>query len=447
MSETMAVIEKALGDIQTNMATKSEVIELIDKKVEEDRERAKAEKEKNDKLFETAQKTIEELKKANDAVVAQIKMLRSTRFAALKTSDGMYTGSWGDLETAKNFGMFILSEVFGRKGAADYLDGLGIERKRIVGDKVKAMGEDVDTTGGILVPTEFIPHLILLIEKYGVFRRNVLEWPMAGAEAMAPKLSSGLTVYCPAGGVAPSPSDAAFRGVGLQAKKWMTLTAIDSELDEDSAIAIGEVVGFLIAQAFAQQEDKVGFLGDGTETYFRHVGITGALRAVDATIGSIKSLVVASGNAYSEIVLADFEGLLGVLPDYADNGDVKWYAHRYFYYTVMIKLALAVGGVNATEVIAGRGVREKTFLSYPVEFSQVMPKAEANDQQCAIFGNLKLGAYMGDRRKLTVDRSKEAYFTTDQVGIRGTERIAPTVHGVGDTTDAGPITALITAGS
>ncbi len=447
MAVTLEDIEEALGDIKTNMAKKGVFIKLIDEKVDEDHVRAQAEKEKNDKLFETAQKTVEELKKANDAVVAQIKMLRSTRFAPLKTSSGMYNGCWGDLETAKNFGMFILSEIHGNKAAAEYLDGLGIERKRILGDKTKAMGEDVDTTGGILVPSEFIPHLILLIETYGVYRRNVLEWPMAGAEAIAPKLTSGLTVYCPGGGAEPTKSDLAFRGVGLQAKKWMTLTQIDSELTEDSAIAIGEVVGFMIGQAFAQKEDTVGFLGDGTETYFGHVGITGALRAVDATIGNIKSLVVAAGSAYSEITLANFESLIGTLPDYADNGDAKWYVHRYFYLTVMIKLVLALGGVNALEAIAGRGVREKTFLSYPVDFAQVMPKAEANSQICSIFGNLKLGAYMGDRRKLTVDRSKEVYFTTDQVGIRGTERVAPTVHGVGDTTNAGPITALITAGS
>jgi len=447
MAVTLEDIEKGLGDIQKKMATKTEVVELIDKKLDEDREKAKAEKEQSDKLFETAQKTIEELKKANDAVAAQIKMLRSTRFASLKTPNGMYTGFWGDLETAKNFGMFILSEINGNKAAGSYLDGLGIERKRIVGDKTKAMGEDVDTTGGILVPTEFIPNLILLIEKYGVYRRNTLEWPMSGAEAIAPKLSSGLTVYCPGAGVAPTPSDAAFRGVGLQAKKWITLTAIDSELDEDAAIAIGETVGFLIGQAFAQKEDAVGFLGDGTQAYFGHVGITGALRAVDATIGNIKSLVVGAGNAYSELTLANFETLLGILPDYADNGDAKWYAHRYFYMTVMVKLALAAGGTSATEIIAGRGAREKTFLSYPVEYSSVMPKVEGDSQICSIFGNLKLGSYMGDRRKLTIDQSKEVYFAEDQTGIRGTERVAPTVHGVGNTTNAGPITALITAAS
>ncbi len=434
-------IQKAVDQIGTNMATKTEVIELIDQKVAEDKEAQQAEAKK---LYDEASKTVAEQRKAIDDLYNQVKLLRSTRFAAIKTPSGMYNGFWGDLETAKNFGLFVLSAVYGNESAGKQLDTLGIERKHIT---EKAMGEDVGSTGGILVPTEFIPHLIMLIEKYGVFRRNVLEYPMASDSALAPKLSSGLTVYCPGAGVAPTLSDAAFKGVGLNAKKWMTLTAIDSELDEDSAIAIGEIVGFLIGQAFAQKEDTVGFLGDGTSAYFGHIGITGALRAVDATIGNIKSLVVAAGNAYSEITLANFDTLLGNIPDYADNGDLKWYCHRYFYYTVMIRLALAVGGVNATEIFAGSGVKEKTFLSYPVEFSQVMPKAEANSQICTIFGNLRLGAYLGDRRKLTIDRSTERYFDTDQIGIRGTERVAPAIHGEGDTTNAGPINGLIMAAS
>lgn len=438
-------IQKGLDQISKNMATKKEVIGLIDEKLKEDKEAQAAEMKKT--AEEAARGQTEELRKINDALISQIKLLKSTRFAAIKTPDGMYNGFWGDVESAKNFGLFVLASVAKHKAAAEQLKSMGVELEQFTADKAKAMGEDVSTTGGILVPTEFIPRLIMLIEKYGVFRRNTLEWPMGAAEATAPKLTSGLTVYCPGAGVAPTASDASFAGVGLQAKKWMTLCAIDSELDEDSAIAIGEVVGYLIGHAFAKKEDEVGFLGDGTSTYFGHVGITGALRNVDATIANIKSLVVGTGNAYSELALADFEGLLGTLPDYADDGDAKWFCHRYFYYTVMIRLALALGGVNAQEVFNNRVLREKYFLSYPVEFSQVMPKAEANSQICAIFGNLRLGAYLGDRRKLTIDRSTEAYFTTDQIGIRGTERIAPTIHGVGDTTDAGPICALITAAS
>lgn len=439
---TLDDIAAAVGDIKKNAATKTEVIALIDKKVEEDKEKAKAETQT---LYDKAMQEMEEIRKANVAMVQQIKLLRSTRFASIKTPAGMYNGCWGDLETAKNFGLFILAEVAGRKEAGEMLDALGIERKRIVGDDIKAMGEDVGSTGGILVPTEFIPHLIMLIEKYGVFRRNALEYPMASDSAIAPKLTSGLTVYCPGAGVAPSPSDAAFHGVGLNAKKWMTLTAIDSELTEDSAIAIGEIIGYLIGQAFAKKEDLVGFLGDGTSTYFGHTGIAGALRAVDSVISNIKSLFVGTGNAYGELVLTDFEGVCGIVPDYADDGDLKWYVSRLFFYTVMIKLALAAGGTTASEIISGRGMREKTFLSYEVEFTQAMPKTTANSQIAALLANLKMGAYLGDRRRLTIDRSTEAYFTTDQLGIRGTERVAPSVHGTGGTTDAGPICGLIMA--
>ena len=444
MAVSLEQIEKGLDDIAKNMATKTEVISLIDKKLEEDKEQQKAAAEE---LQTKVQSNLDEMQKQADALANQVKILRSNRFAAIKTPDGMYNGAWGSLEMAKNFGLFILGTLGGCKAASEQLKALGIESKYIVGDKTKAMGEDVGSTGGFLVPTEFIPVLILLIEKYGVFRRNVLEYPMATDSAIAPKLSSGLTIYCPGAGVSPTLTDAVFKTVGMTAKKWMGLTAIDSELDEDSAIAVGELVGYLFAQAFAKKEDQVGFLGDGTSPYFGHTGIAGALRAVDATIANIKSLVVAAGNNYSEITLPNFESVVGTVPDYADDGDLKWYNSRYFYFTIMVKLALAAGGTTATEIITGRGVREKTFLSYPVEFAQAMPKAEANSQICSLLANLKMGAYLGDRRKLTIDRSTEAYFTTDQIGIRATERVAPTIHGVGDTTDAGPICGLIMAAS
>jgi len=441
---TVTAIEKALTDIQKGMATKSEVLDLIDKRVAADAEARKAQEQKIGQQLDEAQAKMTQLAKANEMVMEQIKLLRSTRFAAIKTSDGLYNGCWGSVEMARNFGMFILAEINGRKEARKYLEAMGIEARRVTG---KDMGEDADSTGGILVPTEFIPNLIMLIEKYGVFRRNALEWPMSSDSAIAPKLSSGLTIYCPGAGVAPSKTDAAFRGVGMVAKKWIGLTAIDSELTEDAAIAIGEVVGYLLGQAFAKKEDEVGFLGDSTSTYFGHQGIAGALRAVDATIGNIKSLTVGTGNAYSELELGDFEKVIGNLPDFADNGDAKWYVHRYFYATVMVAKALAAGGANATEIGAGRTWREKTFLGYPVEFTQVMPKAEANSQICALLANLRMGAYLGDRRRLTIDRSSERYFDTDQIGIRGTERVAPAIHGVGDTTDPGPICGLITQAS
>lgn len=440
MPVTLEQIEKSVEDLGKNMATKNEVVGLIDKYKEEEKEKQEAQI----KELTEAKVAIDELQKNTEEFAKQLRMTTSSHLSTIRTPAGMYNGCWGDLETAKNAGLFCLAAVFGNKKAAEELESKGIAIERITEGKEKAMGEDVGTTGGILVPTEFIPNLILLIEKYGIFRRNALEYPMGGDSAIAPALTSGLTVYCPGAGVAPTASDPVFRSIGMTAKKWMTLTALDSELNEDAAIAIGEIIGFLIGYAFAKKEDEVGFLGDGTSTYFGHTGIAGALRAVDATIGNIKSLVVGSGNAYSELVLGDFEKLAGSLPDYAED-DAKWYCSKYFYFTVMVKLAMAAGGANATEIMLNAMRKQRFWLGYEVEVTQAMPKAEANDQICALLANLKLGAYLGDRRKLTIDRSTEAYFTTDQIGFRGTERVAPSIHGVGNTTDAGPICGLIMA--
>jgi len=105
-------------------------------------------------------------------------------------------------------------------------------------------------------------------------------------------------------------------------------------LSEDSLIGIGEILAISLTRSMAKSEDLIGFIGDGTSTYFRMRGIAGALRAVDDTIGNIAGLVVASGNAYSEITLADFRKVVGILPPELDE-TAAWYMHKRFYYDVV----------------------------------------------------------------------------------------------------------------
>ena len=255
-------IEQGLGDIQKNMATKKEVIELIDSEVAKEKEEQKA---KLKEIEDNAKTAIQDLQKNIDALNAGIKTLKSTRFAALKNSCGGYNGVWNNMEQAKNFGLFILASVMGHDAAKKQLEDSGIELKRITSEK--AMAEGNQAGGGIVVPTEFIPNLIVLQEKYGSYRRNTTVYPMASDSGIAPKLSSGLLVYCPGEGNAITPSDLTLTSVGLTAKMWCTLTAISAQLDEDSAIPLGELVGRQIAQAFAKKEDEIGFLGDGTANY------------------------------------------------------------------------------------------------------------------------------------------------------------------------------------
>ena len=230
--------------------------------------------------------------------------------------------------------------------------GSSQDREWLVGNGAKAISGENDTAGGYLAPSSIRNEIIVLQEQHGKFRAATQVWPLSSDFEVVPKQTGELTVYCPGAGTAPTESDPTFGQVGIQAHEWLTYTLVNRNISEDAVVAVGQIVGNSIARAFAKQEDNCGFNGDASATYFNITGLRAALRAVDATIANIAGLVVAAGNAYSEITLANFESVesvVGVLPEYADEG-AAWYCSRTFYWTVMARVALAVGGANATEV-------------------------------------------------------------------------------------------------
>jgi HK97 family phage major capsid protein len=222
------------------------------------------------------------------------------------------------------------------------------------------------------------------------------------------------------------------------------LTVINREVDEDSIIGLGEIVGLSITRSTSKKEDECGFMGDGTSTYFGMLGIIGALMKIATDPSTIPGLTIGSGNAYSELTLDDFEKVVGNLPSDADDG-AKWYMHKKFFYNVPYKLARAAGIADFLQILTDR--KDRYLMGYPVEFVHCMPYVEANSQICALLGDLKLGAYLGERRVLEVARSDEVLFGNDQIAIRGTERIDVAAHGVGDSSEQGAIVGLATAAS
>jgi HK97 family phage major capsid protein len=123
--------------------------------------------------------------------------------------------------------------------------------------------------------------------------------------------------------------------------------------------------------------------------------------------------------------------------------------HKSFFFNVVLPLLWAESAgqpILGTPTYFEQGP-SKYLLGYPVEFTAAMPKVAANSQICALLADLRLGAFLGERRSLDIARSEHVFFKNDQLAIRGCERIAISVYGVGDTTDAGPICGLITAAS
>lgn len=350
-------------------------------------------------------------------------------------------------EKAYRFGQFIRASILGLSEARDFCSRNGIEITKTLGE-TRAMSEGVNETGGFLVPVEFSNDLIDLREQFGVFRRNAKVAPMSTDTLVIPRRTGGLTAYFGAEAAAMTASDKAWDQVELVTKKLYAYARYSTELSEDAVISIGDDLASEIAYAFAEKEDQCGFNGDGTSTYGGIVGVREKLKGLSGTIANIAGLQVGSGNSYSELTLADFEGVVARLPQYADSDMAAWFVHRQFYWNVMVKVMLASGGVTAAEI---EDARRQRFLGYRVEFSQVMPKAEANSQVCAVFGDLAKAAVMGSRRDTTIAMSEHSRFANDQIEIRGTERFDINVHSVGNAAAAaadqvaGPVVGLITA--
>jgi HK97 family phage major capsid protein len=369
----------------------------------------------------------------------RVELARSIpRYASIKNFKGE-----GAEERAYRFGQWFLAGPLGNQRAAQFCRDKGILLQR-------GQNESVNEKGGFLVPDEFGNDLIDLREQFGVFRRNAKIMPMASETRSDPRRTGGLTAYFDGESVAGTVSEKLWDRVGLTAKKIKVMARITSELNEDSLINTGDDLIGEIAYAFAEKEDRCGFLGDGSSTYGGIVGVNEKLKGLSGTIANISGLIVGSGNAYSELVLTDFEAVVALLPQYADTPMAKWFVHRSFYFNVMVKLMLAAGGVTAAEI---EGQRTKSFLGYAVEFSQVQPKTEANSQVCAILGDLSKAARLGTRRDTTIAMSEHSRFSEDEIEIKGTERFDINVHDVGNATAtaadkvAGPVVGLITAAS
>ena len=376
-------------------------------------------------------------------------------------------------ERAYRFGMFCLG-IYGKKQGIDFCIKQGIPLVSAGGDalgdlQTKTQRENVNISSGFLVPDEFQNDLIDLREKFGVFRQNARIVPMASDTRSDPRRVNGVTAYFVGESTAATLSDKQWDRVRLTAKKLMVLTKYSNELNEDAVLNIGDDLAGEIAYAFALKEDQCGFTGDGTSTYGGIVGVTNALLKVDPTgsnnPANVLGLVVASGTgyatSYNSIVLSDFNKVVATLPEFADvPGETRWYCSKFFWGSVMQKLAVAAGGNRVAQI--EDTPLSKSFLGYPVVVSQVLPKVSATSQVCCLFGNLRMAARLGDRRQTTIQMSEHALnaFEQDEVVIRGTERFDIVVHDVGDPTSgagpaksaqagniAGPIVGLITASS
>lgn len=304
--------------------------------------------------------------------------------------------------------------------------------------------------GGALVPSVFEAELIKLRETRGNARKLVGVTKMASSSEVRPRRTSGVTVYAQTEGSAVTASNQAYDVIQLTATDWMATSYLSVQLINLSAIDIADETADEHAYAMESQLDQCVFNGDGTSTYFGHVGFREKLKALSGTIANIAGLHVGTGNAYSELVLDDFAAVETLLPEYNFPTEPMWAMSKKVWGQARNEM-LDKGGTTS-EHVAG-GVR-RMLLEWGVEVVPVMPKVEANSQVCALFGHFKEAAKIGEvQGSMRFDANEGEKFSQGLVAFRTMQQVAINVHDVGNASataasrEPGPVVGLITAAS
>ena len=354
----------------------------------------------------------------------RIEMPAMRRYGRLKA----FRDEKESLEQAYRAGMWARAVVFGDENATRWCKD----------HEVRVMTGTTSTSASV-VPDEMITPIINLRETYGVARQRCFIQPMSSDTATVPRRVSGVTAYFPGRTEATTESDVAFDDVNLVAREVSSLTRVSKAYAADAIIDLGDFITNEMAYAFAVKEDDCLFNGDGTSTYGGIYGIRAKIIDGNHTVGAVDA---ASGiDTLAEITADDLVTCSGALPEFPGINPA-WYSSKRGNALVFDALKAAAGG----NTIADLGARPSlAWLGDEIVISQSMPKVTTDLSNVAmlIYGDLNMGVLFGDRMGIEVDILTERYAEYRQIGIMATERMDIVVHGLGDTSNAGPVVALI----
>jgi len=298
------------------------------------------------------------------------------------------------------------------------------------------------TRGPELIPAPLESAIIEIREFYGVMRRFARVYPMSAKTLDIPKFVDGLTVGLVVELAAQALTEKAWMQINLVAKKAGGYAQWSTEIGEDAIISLAADLSRDFGIAFAEREDFTGFMGDGT-TDFANMGITGITEALqDGSIYTAPAGIL----AFKDLVLGDFESMLGMIPNVAV--DPHWFMHKSVYYTAVHPLKTVAGGNTIATLTDGDSVSggsDFRWLGIEGTFTNVLPQVSdeaANLKGGVILGDLGRGVAFGDRRGVTVRVDNSIRVIEDAVIMTGNSRFDIQTHETGDATTPGVIVQL-----
>jgi len=402
--------EEDMADTQAKKEEKVLTMEEVEAKIKEMTENIeKNATEKANALFEDTKKeyeeTIKEQRKALEELnktLNELKEAEKARKEAEEKAKEQEKKDMGKMTKAPA----VIEKHTDETRTKDFMKAM-LERDYV---GLKDLSEGTDKYGGYLVPNEFRNQVLQIMGDGGVARREGTVINMSGDTLNIPRLDTKTAVSWTAESGTISSGTPEFGTVTLTAKKAALIVPVTSELFEDSAVNLQQILAGMFAEKLAEAEDTQAFTGDGTV-------FTGILEESD-----INTVTMGTGDTgFANVALDDLFNLIAaVKQSVARNG--KFFMHRTIWSTVK-----NMTDTNGNYVF---NPTDQTLLGYPVVFSDDMNSISDTAISTVFmgFGDLR-NIYIGDRRRISIALADQAtvgstnLYEQDMLALRVTERI------------------------
>ena len=308
--------------------------------------------------------------------------------------------------------------VNSQKEKKAYGDTLGefMLKVRHRANEVKDLAESDGSTGGYLVPDEFLPEILRVEMESSVVRSSSariirMTKPRVTIPALnvasnaAGSMYGGVTAYWTQENASKTESQPSFKKVTLEAKKLIGYTESSDELDDDSIVSLGDLLANMFGEVLAFEEDYAFLMGDGVG---KPLGITVAPAYITVSRNSASKVVTADviemlsrfkGNLSRAKFVCNQSALPSIYKLMDENDNYIWHPGN---------------SGNIAQSAPG------TLYGVPIMVSEKLPAVgTTGDLILADFGYYLIG----DKQELRIEESMHYKFQNDQKVWRMVKRV------------------------
>lgn len=272
------------------------------------------------------------------------------------------------------------------------------------------------TTNDVPLPQQYGREFRELISEFGVVRAHMTHYPIGMGIARPPRMGArelfGSIVMS-----APIPDKAvSLTLASLESHKVGGIVRLPREIDEQSAVPIGQFIARYGAVEFARAEDRWGFLADGQAAFENVTGIVQVAR------DNGKTVTLAAGKTKpSDATLDDFRLLRTKVNKAALNGRRSAYFLDSTWETKLPSFRTPA----EPHVYDRRPDGTAVLDGYPIIWTDVLEPygvAAAPDKPLAVFGAIEFW-WFAEHGAPRMDTSDHVLFINDQLAVRFIEEI------------------------